>query len=287
MTAVPKRTPERGELVIEGKTKRLYQALGKGFEDVVIVEQKNTITKHNDPTQTREFESKGRCSTTFAVQVFQLLHAAGIPNAFIRQTGENEFLMHKCQMLGLEVVIRRLGMGSFFDRNPNLKPKPNQPAPRFHRLVYELYLKTTDGLVPLLDGSTHDTGIRDSERQDPFIEDPSAESWHLAHPHRPLWDTESPIGEIEAAQVTNPKFLGLIEQEARKVFLLLESALANAGSRLADLKIEFGIRSDGALVVADVIDPDSLRQAVWSDETHSWIDLSKQSFREGVKYPSN
>jgi phosphoribosylaminoimidazole carboxylase/phosphoribosylaminoimidazole-succinocarboxamide synthase len=269
-------------MVAKGKTKTLYRARGRGFGGVVIVEQSNAITKNNDKAQTREFESKGRSSTTFASQVFQLLTAAGIPNAFIRKTGDNEFLMHQCKMLGLEVVIRRLCMGSYFDRNPHMRPKPGDPTPRLHRLVVEIMLKTTDGVVPLLDGSTYDTGIRDSERQDPLIVDTSANVWQLAHPHLPLWDPESHIGEIEAERVMDPAYLGPIEQQARLIFLLLESALANVGSRLADLKLEFGINADGALVLADVIDPDSLRQAVWSDELGQWLDLSKQSFREGV-----
>ncbi|MFA7244185.1 MAG: phosphoribosylaminoimidazolesuccinocarboxamide synthase [Patescibacteria group bacterium] len=283
MKKVPtNRNPRRGKLEGEGKTKRLYHAVGRGFGEVVIVEQKNTITKHNDPSQTEEFESKGRCSTTFASRVFELLTAAGIPNAFIRQTGDNEFLMHRCKMLGLEVVIRRLAMGSYFDRNPHMRPKAGDPAPRLHRLVIEMMLKTTEGIVPLLNGSTHDTGIRDPKRQDPLIVDPSAEIWKLAHPHLPLWDTESYIGEIEANRVMDPVHLEQIERLARLIFLLLESALTNVGSRLADLKLEFGFLPDGTLVVADVIDPDSLRQAVWNNDLDAWIDLSKQSFRDGI-----
>lgn len=278
----PGKNPKRGPLVSEGKTKRLFEALGRGCKNVVIVEQKDTITKNNDPTQTQRFESKGRCSTAFATRVFELLTAAGIPNAFIRRTGDNEFLMERCQMLGLEVIVRRLGMGSYYDRNPHMRPKAGQAPPRFHALVYELFLKTSDGLVPLLNGTTHDTGIKDAERQDPYIVDPSAPFWQLAHPHLPLWDPESHIGEIAAARVIRPEDLKEIKRLALMIFLLLESALANVGSRLADFKIEFGFTSDGQLVVADVIDPDSLRQAVWDEATQSWIDLSKQSFREGA-----
>jgi len=80
----------------------------------------------------------------------------------------------------------------------------------------------------------------------------------------------------------DPVHLEQIERLARLIFLLLESALTNVGSRLADLKLEFGFLPDGTLVVADVIDPDSLRQAVWNNDLDAWIDLSKQSFRDGI-----
>ena len=70
--------------------------------------------------------------------------------------------------------------------------------------------------------------------------------------------------------------LNEIEKLTRKTFLVLEGAWNTLGYRLIDFKIEFGIDTEGNLVVADVIDNDS-----WRLRTADWKELSKQNFRDG------
>ena len=70
----------------------------------------------------------------------------------------------------------------------------------------------------------------------------------------------------------------MIEEMARKTFLVIEGAWAQLGLRLMDLKIEFGIDPNGKLLVSDVIDNDS-----WRLRTSDWQELSKQLFRDNAE----
>ncbi len=282
----------KGAKIIEGKTKIIWAI--DGNPHAVVVEHKNTITAYDDPDFTQEFGSKAVHSTSTTSRVFELLRDAGIPVAFQEQISQTEFVAANCKMIPLEVVARRLAVGSYLKRWPNLRPAiEGDPPHRFHRLEVEFFLKTTEGRLihkspqtqlvhpegeVLVEGLDPKTG-----EEDPFIPNPHDENgeWKLFHPKKPSWNPEADLGKTVKA---HPVLSGIksstamedMEDIMRRVFLVLEGAWNTLGLRLIDMKIEFGITPDGELVVSDVIDNDS-----WRLRTHDWKELSKQAFRDG------
>jgi phosphoribosylcarboxyaminoimidazole (NCAIR) mutase len=67
-----------------------------------------------------------------------------------------------------------------------------------------------------------------------------------------------------------------IEELAKRIFLILEKAWQLQDGRLVDFKLEFGIDSDGNLLLSDVVDADSWRVI----RNGGYFD--KQIYREGA-----
>jgi len=281
------------EVIAEGKTK----AVVRTEDGQVLLIYKNTITKHNDPTATREFGAKAATSNATNTALCTLLRDAGVPVAFIRQCDETSFFSQPVRMLPLEVVIRRHGVGSYRKRHPDVPA--TDPPKRFDRLVVEFFLKTSRGLVqPYHRFSQPDNTEPDQlsapvdisefiDDWNPDWEDPLIAMWEscqldtglmIQHPKRPTWDS-SPIVTTVSPSIAVPdiSWTDEIEKLARQVFLVLEGAWRSLGYHFVDLKIEVGVTADGQLVVADVIDLDSCRLC-----DPSWREMSKENFRQGV-----
>lgn len=261
-------------VVAEGKTKVLYKSEDK--PGLVLVKSKDDITKNDDPSQTKVMANKAVHSTNTTCSVFSLLKQSGIPVAFEKQISETEFMASECKMIPLEVVIRRYAVGSYLKRFPNLEKKNGETPHRFHRLVFELFLKTTGKKIVGFNGE----GYGEIPVEDPFITNPCEEQWILCEPKQPSWSSKADTGlkfnqdAFLPASVT----VSQIEEITRKTFLVLEGAWARLGCRLIDFKIEFGIGPNGELLVSDVIDNDS-----WRLRTADWQELSKQLFRDNAE----
>jgi len=270
---------KKGKLIAEGKTKKLYQA--KGNVRLLIVKSKDDITKNDDPSQTRVMEKKAAHSTATTCAVFSLLKKAELPVAYEDRLSETEFLAVNCQMIQLEVVVRRYAVGSYLKRFPNLEKKKSESPHRFHRLVFELFLKTTGGKIIKKDGQEWGETAEDHKTgrliDDPFIANSYDDVWQLKHPKIPEWEKGSDILQHVLKSDFLPEGITVekIEEIARKVFLVLEGAWAQLGFRFVDFKIELGIDQDENLLVTDVIDNDS-----WRLRTNDWQELSKQLFRD-------
>lgn len=266
----------------EGKTKVIYRS--EDMPGLVLVTSKDDITKNDDPSATQVMEKKAAHATATTCAVFSILKDAGIPVAFERQVSATEFLAPECKMIPLEVVMRRYAVGSYLKRYPNLAKKKGETPHRFHRLVFELFLKTTGGNIVTKDGDVcGKTPAEESTGRpldDPFISNHGEEVWDLKHPKIPCWDEKSNLccpvfrRNILPENIT----VEMIEEITRKTFLVLEGAWARLGCRLIDFKIESGIGPNGELLVADVIDNDS-----WRLRTSDWQELSKQLFRDNAE----
>lgn len=269
----------RGRLSTEGKTKKIWRVLG--HKGLVIVEQKNTITKFDDPKKTKEFATKAVCSTTTTSRVFELLKKAGIPVAYQKQISDREFLAERCTMIALEIVARRFAVGSYIKRHPELISTKTQVPYRFHRLVTEFFLKTTKGQLlgsnskVLVDGLDPLKG-----EEDPFILDPCVENWQLFKAKKPAWDPKANLKRTVKRSLVvcgnAPKRIKEMEDILREVFLVLEGAWNILGFHFIDIKVEFGVTEhSNKLVVADVVDNDS-----WRLRNMEWEELSKEAFRQ-------
>lgn len=279
MSVNPKITPQesaqyaRGALITEGKTKKIFDVVGQS--ELAVVEYKNDITAFDNPDFTKQFATKAEYSNTTNAAVFTMLNAAGIPTGFRKKLSATEFVTEKCTMIPLEVVARRYAVGSYLNRHPAYKVEAGAEPHRFDAIVAEFFLKTTKG------GLTDASGAIVSEldplkgEEDPYIENPFDAEWNLLHPKKEA--SEASLGRrIDSVRVASPERMKEMEMLVQRTFAVLESFFAKHDYKFIDFKIEFGITSEGRLVVADVIDNDS-----WRLRDQNWEDLSKQSFRDG------
>jgi phosphoribosylaminoimidazole-succinocarboxamide synthase len=136
---------KKDEIFNEGKTKRVWSV--EDSPGYVIIENKDDITKNDDPSQTKVMAGKAELATATTCAIFQLLKDAGIPVAFEKQLGPKEFLAPKVTMILLEIIWRRYAVGSFLKRHPELEVAEGELPHRFHSTVFELFLKTTGGVI--------------------------------------------------------------------------------------------------------------------------------------------
>lgn len=185
-------TYAKGNLICEGKTKKLWEV--KGDPDLVIVENKEDITAFDDPKFTQRFETKAVYATTTTCRVFELLKACGIPVAYLEQLSPTEFLSPVCHMIPLEIVARRYAVGSYLSRNPQLRRQEGELPYRFHRMAVEFFLKTTKGELRDQNGQILVEGL-DPEKgeEDPLIMDPECHDWRLFHSKKPIWEKEADL----------------------------------------------------------------------------------------------
>lgn len=271
---------QKGNLFAKGKTKELYRVLGD--DSTLIIKSKDAITKNDNPEETKQMKLKAKYSTTTTCRVFELLKAAGIPVAFLRQISDTEFLAQNCKMIMFEVIERRYPFGSYIKRHPEFEKKEGEEPHRFGELYFEIFLKTTGGKIFNKEGKECGKTPNDLDNGRP-IDDPlisvnsSSGLWDLKHPKHPSSDVRSSLNCSVLPENILPDGISVrrIKTITTRVFLTLEEAWSKLGLRLIDFKIEFGIDKNGKLLVADVIDNDS-----WRLQTNDWKELSKQLFRD-------
>lgn len=266
----------KGELIIEGKTKRILAV--KDNEKQAIIEYKNAITAFDDPSFTQEFDTKAKYSNTTTCRIFEMLKDAGVPVAYEKQLSETEFLAPKCEMIPLEVVARRYAVGSYLKRHPELKKGEDEEPYRFDELKVEFFLKTSKGGLEIGGKTVVDGLDPKAGEEDPFIANPKDEEWSLKHPKKQADEEGADLGRSVAASdvVPGEADVDQMSQITKNTFEALENYWNTHDFKLIDFKIELGITTGGELVVADVIDNDS-----WRLRNKDWEDISKESFRQG------
>ncbi len=249
-----------GDLKIEGKTKEVWRV--EGNPRMVVVVSNDWVTAGNGAKK-EEVPGKGEVSTRTTCAVFKMLHSHDIPIAFQRQLDERSFLSLDCDMLKLEVVVRRMAPpgASILKRNPKISAGEVIESP-----LFELFLKTND-----LKWGPHDL-----PEDDPYIEF-KANALRLHHPKQPLTDTPFlilPPSEVlpKGDEAQNVQTVIALNNLAVRIFLLHEEALKAQGFDLLDEKQEFGL-VDGTIKLSDVVDADSIR--VYRDGVH----FDKEPFR--------
>ncbi|KAJ1520984.1 hypothetical protein ONE63_004055 [Megalurothrips usitatus] len=172
-----------------------------------------------DGLKAHDLAGKAAISNRTNAKVFEILNAAGLKTAFVKLAGETAFIARKCEMVPIEWVTRRLATGSFLKRHPGV-----EEGYRFSPPCQETFFK---------DDANHD----------------------------PQW-SEAQI--IAAKFKLNGLTIGQDEVDIMRrmtlaVFEVLEKAWAARGCALIDMKIEFGVDSNGEILVSDIIDSDSWR----------------------------
>ncbi|ERL89880.1 bifunctional phosphoribosylaminoimidazole carboxylase/phosphoribosylaminoimidazole succinocarboxamide synthetase [Dendroctonus ponderosae] len=172
-----------------------------------------------DGVKAHDLKGKAVVSNKTTCKVFEILNSVGVPTSFVKAVSDSAFISKKCEMIPIEWVTRRLATGSFLKRHPGVKE-----GYRFAPIKRETFFK---------DDANHD----------------------------PQWSDE----QIISAEF---KFNGLLIGEKEVdymsrlsilVFEILEKVWQTRNCALIDMKIEFGVDSNGDIIVADVIDSDSWR----------------------------
>lgn len=242
------------ERIAEGKTKIIWK-LGN---NQVEIESKDDITA-GDGEKRDVIENKAMLANNTACNIFELLKRCGLENdiAYIKRKSDRSFLAYQCEMLPVEVVIRRIATGSYLKRNPETKE-----GTVFDDLIVEFFFK---------DDKNHDPFVVISED----MTDSSKDEWLLCRPKEPtsnqsILKTIKPVCDRGEVKYTR--------KMAKKVFLILEEVLRKQGIILYDLKIEFGryTKWKYKILLADVIDNDS-----WRIRTKDGQQLDKQVYRDG------
>ena len=100
---------KKGPLLYEGKGKKVYSV--EGHPDQIILFFKDSLTAY-EGTKKGSFKGKGAiCRNVFSL-VFRYLKAQGVLNHWVQDTGTEESVCLKTQIIPLEVVVRNRLAGS-------------------------------------------------------------------------------------------------------------------------------------------------------------------------------
>ncbi|HSI68320.1 MAG TPA: phosphoribosylaminoimidazolesuccinocarboxamide synthase [Planococcus sp. (in: firmicutes)] len=218
---------EKGQLLYEGKAKRLYTTDEPG---VLWVEYKDSATAFNGEKK-EEIVGKGTLNNKITSLLFEKLKEAGIASHFVKQLSDHEQLVKEVSIIPIEVVVRNVVAGSLAKR-----------------------LGLTEGLE--LKKPIVEFYFKDDELGDPLI-------------------TEEHIDMLDLATAEE---VVQLKEKARQINEVLIGFFREGGVDLIDFKIEFGRDSEGNVLLADEISPDTCR--LWDTETKQKLD--KDLFRRNL-----
>lgn len=103
---------QKGQLLYEGKAKRLYAT---DEQDVLWVEYKDSATAFNGEKKA-EIIGKGMLNNKITSLIFGKLQEAGIASHFVKQLSDHEQLVRQVEIIPVEVVTRNIVAGSMAKR---------------------------------------------------------------------------------------------------------------------------------------------------------------------------
>jgi phosphoribosylaminoimidazole-succinocarboxamide synthase len=98
-----------GELIYEGKAKKVFQVPGR--ENVVLVEYKDALTAFNAQKK-GQFAGKGALNRDITSLIFRYLSKLGIPTHWHEDVGDHAMICEHVKIIALEVVVRNRLAGS-------------------------------------------------------------------------------------------------------------------------------------------------------------------------------
>jgi len=239
------------EPVYEGKTKVIYPTLSPGIVEIC---NKDDVTIRTGDTRDM-FLEKGKICNEITCLLFNLLARYDIKSHFIKKASKESFYAWECDMIPVEVVVRRVASGSYLKRNLGVMEGVD-----FENPVVEFFYK--DGLSgPFIDFS--------DKSMDPL--------WSF-------YDQKKPISENNCFWKMSPLLTKdetkEVQRRAVNIFLFLEWFWKQKQFKFFNFKLEFGrIKSGlnkGSLVWADVLTPDEW--VLVKDGFH----YDRESFRSGA-----
>lgn len=122
-----------GHKLAEGKTKVIYAH--PGDPGLVILVHKDSISA-GDGARRNVIEGKGALSGRTAANVFSFLRGSGVPTHFVSAPSAREMVAVRCEMIPIEVVMRRRATGSYLKRHPEVAE-----GTHFDPVLVEFFLK--------------------------------------------------------------------------------------------------------------------------------------------------
>ena len=135
-----------GSELAEGKTKIIYAHPERS--DVVYMKHKDGLSA-GDGTRRHHLSGKGAVACRTTSNIFYLLEKEGVDTHYIGMVAEDMNIVTKCEMIPLEVVMRRIATGHYLDRHPEVAE-----GTRFDPLVVEFFYK---------DDAQHDPLVTDEQ----------------------------------------------------------------------------------------------------------------------------
>ncbi len=106
-----------GEKLAEGKTKVIY---AHAVDPTLVVLVHKDAISAGDGARRNEIMGKGALSGRTAANVFTMLQGAGVATHFVDAPSATEMVAQRCQMIPVEVVMRRRATGSYLKRFPQV-----------------------------------------------------------------------------------------------------------------------------------------------------------------------
>jgi phosphoribosylaminoimidazole-succinocarboxamide synthase len=239
-----------GPKLAEGKTKIIYAH--PDDPALAIMLHKDSISA-GDGARRNTIAAKGALSGRTAANVFALLNRSSIVTHFVAAPEPTVMIVRRCDMIPIEVVMRRIATGSYLKRHPE-----TAEGTRFEPPLVEFFLK---------DDARHDPQITAEEMAAQGIAT-AAEAEHMLAEGRRVFEA------LERAWA---------EQDVTLVDMKIEFGRPQMGDRRWEMGDRDGEHlqpptpiSQLPIIVADMIDNDSWR--IWPGGEKSRM-LDKQIYR--------
>ena len=130
----------RGDLLYEGKAKRLFHSTDPGLLWVEYLDQATAF----DGQKKDQIEGKGALNAEISGKLFEYLQSRDVPNHYVKSISDKEHLVQKVEIIPLEVVVRNVAAGSLTKRL-GLAEGEELPRP-----IVEFYYKNDELGDPML-----------------------------------------------------------------------------------------------------------------------------------------
>ena len=131
-----------GEKLAEGKTKVIYAHPDN--PSLVVMTHKDNLSA-GDGARRNVLPGKAAAACETTSNVYQVLNAAGIATHYVDKVGDTINIVRRCEMIPLEVVMRRVAAGSYLKRHSEVAE-----GTRFEPVLVEFFYKDDAAHDPLV-----------------------------------------------------------------------------------------------------------------------------------------
>ena len=105
---------EKGEILYEGKAKKVYSVAGN--DDYCLISYKDDATAFNG-LKKGQIEGKGVVNNRMSNSIFKKLEEEkGIETHLVEEISDRETIVKKVEIVPLEIIVRNIAAGSFYKR---------------------------------------------------------------------------------------------------------------------------------------------------------------------------
>ncbi len=131
-----------GPKLAEGKTKVIYAHPDN--PTLIYMMHKDNLSA-GDGARRNVLPGKGAAACETTSNVFEVLNEAGVATHYVGKVDDVVNVVRRCDMIPLEVVMRRIAMGSYIRRHPDVKE-----GTRFEPVLVEFFYKNDAAHDPLV-----------------------------------------------------------------------------------------------------------------------------------------